>query len=135
MFAEAQLMYLVSTTVPAGALPREPPLIDRLHRLARPEDRLEHVHVLRAADGRTHLTLFLGHPGSRETERAAARLVARALPPAVRACLDWAPALPLVSALEELGAGDGLGTGSGGSSGGEIGSGDKELPSQDPDIA
>ncbi|MBD9733191.1 hypothetical protein IGX29_15535 [Streptomyces sp. H28] len=131
MFAEAQLMYLVSTTVPAGALPCESPLIDRIHHLARPEDRLEHVHVLRAADGGTHLTLFLGHPGSRETERAAARLVARALPPAVGACLDWAPALPLLSALEDLRAGGGTG----GGFDGQIGCVDKELPSQDPDIA
>jgi hypothetical protein len=121
MSAEAQRMYLVSTTVPAGALPGEPPLIDRLRRLARPEDHLEHVHVLRAPDGGTHLTLFLGHPDGRETERAAARLVARALPSAVGAHLDWAPALPLVSALEELGVGA------------RSSRHDRELPSQDPD--
>ncbi|MER5374072.1 hypothetical protein [Streptomyces sp. NPDC002553] len=116
-------MYLVTTTVPAGALPGEPPLIDRIRRVARPEDHLEHVHVLRAPDGGTHLTLFLGHADSGETERAAARLVTRALPTAVGAQLGWAPARPLVSALEELGVGA------------QNRLPDRELPSQDPDIA
>ncbi|CAL9434002.1 hypothetical protein [Streptomyces sp. enrichment culture] len=114
-------MYLVSTTVPAGVLPRHLPLIDRIRRTARPEDRLEHVHVLRASGGGTHLTLFLGHPDSGETERAAARLVARVLPPAVGAHLDWAPPLPVVRALEQLG------------SGARNGRHDRELPSQEPD--
>ncbi|MET9348816.1 hypothetical protein [Streptomyces termitum] len=114
-------MYLVTTTVPVGALPGETPLIDRIRSTARPEDRLEHVHALRSADGATHLTLFLGHPDSKETELAAARLVARALPPAAGTALRWAPARPLVSALEELGAGAGNHRP------------DRELPTQDPD--
>ncbi|MDX3308238.1 hypothetical protein ACWGH3_04000 [Streptomyces sp. NPDC054884] len=114
-------MYLVTTTVPAGALPGGPALVDRIRRLARPEDRLEHVHMLRVPDGKTRLTLFLGHADSAETERAAARLMARALPSAVGARLDWAPARPLVSALEELGVGA------------QSDRHDRELPSQDPD--
>ncbi|MFJ8014489.1 hypothetical protein [Streptomyces sp. NPDC096339] len=114
-------MYLVTATVPPEALPGEPALVDRIRALARPEDRLEHVHVLRVPDGGAHLTLFLGHADSEETEAAAARLVAHALPATVGADLAWTPATPLVSALERLGAGA------------RNGRHDRELPSQDPD--
>ncbi|MBC9710966.1 hypothetical protein H9Y04_00040 [Streptomyces sp. TRM66268-LWL] len=114
-------MYLVTTTVPAEALPGEPSLDDRIRQLALPEDQLEHIHVLPSPDGGAHLTLFLGHPDSKGTEAAAARLVARALPATAESELDWAPATPLVSALEQLGLDS------------HDGPDDRELPSQDPD--
>ncbi len=114
-------MFIVTATVPAGVLPGEPALDDHIWQLALPEDHLEHVHIFRAPDGGTRLTLFLGHPDSEGTEAAAVRLVARALPATAGTELGWAPAASLVSTLEELGAGT--------RSGPHV----RELPSQDPD--
>lgn len=114
-------MFIVTATVPAGVVPGEPALDDHIWQLALPEDHLEHVHIFRAPDGGTRLTLFLGHPDSEGTEAAAVRLVARALPATAGTELGWAPAASLVSTLEELGAGA--------QSGPHV----RELPSQDPD--
>lgn len=114
-------MFLVTAGVPADALSGGAALDARIRRSAVPEDRLEHVHVLPSADGGALLTLFLGHPDSTATERAAARLVASALPPATGARLDWTPAVSLVSVLQRLRPGS------------REGPHDRELPPQEPD--
>ncbi|ARF74974.1 hypothetical protein ACPEIF_02220 [Streptomyces sp. NPDC012600] len=110
-------MFLVTATVPAGSLSGGTDLDQRIRDLASPEDQLEHVHVAAAPDGGTRLALFLGHPDGARTEAAAVRLLARALPPAAGASVDWTPATSLLSAMERLGAG----------------AHDKELPSQEAD--
>ncbi|MFE2290356.1 hypothetical protein [Streptomyces sp. NPDC059452] len=107
----------MTATVPAGTLPGGTDLDRRISELAAPEDQLEHIHVAAAPDGSTRLALFLGQADGARTEEAAARLLARALPPAAGASVDWAPATSLLSAMERLG----------------LGPHDKELPSQEAD--
>ncbi|MFI1398423.1 hypothetical protein [Streptomyces sp. NPDC020681] len=107
-------MFLVTARVPAGALTGGDALDDRIRRVVTSEDRLEHLHVRPADDGGAQLVLFLGHSDAVGTQRAAARLVARALG---ADGVAWEPAVPLPLAMEQLG----------------LVPGDRELPSQEPD--